>query len=105
MSRLTQAQKDEWVKRLRSGKYAQGQGFLHRRPAGGATEYCCLGVLSRVCGVKVRDMEGRSTLGAVGLEGLLHRSEEESLTRQNDIYEKSFFEIAYWIEKNLWVQS
>lgn len=105
MDRITQAQKDEWVKRLRSGKYAQGQGSLHRRPAGGATEYCCLGVLSRVCGVKVRDMEGLSTLGAVGLEGLLHRSEEQSLIRQNDLYEKSFFEITYWIEQNVRVQS
>lgn len=36
--------KAEWVRRLRSGVYLQGQGQLHiRRPEGDF--YCCLGVL------------------------------------------------------------
>ena len=42
--------KVQWVAALRSGKYRQGAGVLHRRkPAG--DEYCCLGVL---CELAVR---------------------------------------------------
>lgn len=32
--------KDEWVRRLRSGDYEQGSGYLHFQDT-----YCCLGVL------------------------------------------------------------
>lgn len=44
----------KWVKALRSGKYNQGSGALCKRfrnEFGNITkiEYCCLGVLNKVC--------------------------------------------------------
>jgi hypothetical protein len=40
---MNQEIKTEWVRRLRSGDYLQGQGKL--RIDNGETRYCCLGVL------------------------------------------------------------
>lgn len=34
-----------WVKRLTSGKYKQGDGFLRQREDNGTETHCCLGVL------------------------------------------------------------
>ena len=42
----------KWVKALRSGKYAQTRGRLRRI---GAEEFCCLGVLCEVLGLKRTD--------------------------------------------------
>jgi hypothetical protein len=43
--------KAEWVKRLRSGDYAQGEGYLHQIFESGEQErheFCCLGVLCEI---------------------------------------------------------
>jgi hypothetical protein len=42
---VNRAVRNEWVRRLRSGDYAQGTGQLYRAPS---NEYCCLGVLCEV---------------------------------------------------------
>jgi hypothetical protein len=42
--------KKDWVDALRSGKYKQVQGYLHK-----ADGYCCLGVLCDVMGVLSSD--------------------------------------------------
>lgn len=40
--------KKEWVRRLRSKDYKQGQNVLRHEPLNGPTEYCCLGVLCEI---------------------------------------------------------
>ena len=42
---ITEQELDTWVKALRSGKYIQGTGQLHRDGS-----YCCLGVLEHTLG-------------------------------------------------------
>lgn len=42
---ITKAEKKEWLKRLRSGRYKQGVGSL-TDVRNGKREYCCLGVLA-----------------------------------------------------------
>lgn len=37
--------KEEWIRRLESGNYKQGEGYLKRRGSDGEVRYCCLGVL------------------------------------------------------------
>lgn len=44
--------KKAWVKALRSGKYAQGREALARRKPHGKTQFCCLGVLCDITGVR-----------------------------------------------------
>ena len=39
---------DKWVEALRSGKYKQGEGFLHSESN---NTYCCLGVLCEIEGI------------------------------------------------------
>lgn len=43
--------KTRWVEALRSGEYEQGVSRLKYTPNGGTSSYCCLGVLSELCGV------------------------------------------------------
>ena len=45
--------KAKWVKALRSGKYEQGRYMLRHN-----NEYCCLGVLCRVAGVRIVAADG-----------------------------------------------
>ena len=43
---MDQEVKAEWVRRLRSGDYEQGRGFLRSKGLDGTPDrYCCLGVL------------------------------------------------------------
>lgn len=58
MSKMNQEIKQKWLKALRSGEYKQGAGGLKRihssnNPSGKNTfSYCCLGVLSEICGIE-----------------------------------------------------
>lgn len=53
----------EWIRRLRSGEYQQGRGYLKREEAIGKTLYCCLGVL---CEIFVENGEIKSTRDRAG---------------------------------------
>ena len=102
-----------WVKALRSGKYKQGTDLL----CDAKNQYCCLGVLARVKGIKkssiigvqdlldfdddnnlycgLNDDLGRAFEGSIKIAGVTYGS----LSSANDCG-VSFKCIATWIEKN-----
>lgn len=109
--------KAKWVAALRSGDYKQGEGAL--KDIEGCN--CCLGVLAEINGVESRfydeendcwvthddnhliyDFEGdeRSTEVPVGYCGL-KSSVIDTLIVMNDTENKTFPEIADFIEENL----
>ena len=109
--------KKQWVAALRSGEYRQGQGSLCAEGFDGFG-YCCLGVLvdtvfdgdwvlDKSLGLKqyVLDMGHGIYDGTLPPELQqayeLSYDEQERLIRMNDIQERSFNEIADYIEKNL----
>lgn len=49
-NKLPKRIKDRWVKALRSGEYTQGADCLYS-DNGGQKNYCCLGVLGKLCGL------------------------------------------------------
>lgn len=88
---ITEQQKKKWIKALRSGKYKQGKAVLHNEFY---STYCCLGVLEKVCKIK--------RIGMCYLSPeKLPRNIQETLVQMNDANEKSFEEIADYIEKKL----
>ena len=105
----------KWVVALRSGKYKQGKGRLHKVNASNHHKYCCLGVLCDVVGApkeRVRNVfyyKGRAGIlpsMVVDLVGM-HSAEgalwDTSLIYLNDGEEgprKNFSQIADIIEKN-----
>lgn len=115
--------KKQWVKALRSGKYKQGKGVLHRKDKK-VDSYCCFGVLCDVLGYKwtksvlqggvmrPKGMNEPTIFGIVQYacssyistelrEKLEIKNEEENkLLKMNDRGVK-FPKIADWIEKNL----
>lgn len=113
---MKQEIKDTWLAELRSDKYTQGQRFLHNQTD---NSYCCLGVLLEVMGTEkmacthtsfgnkkitcYKDIQ--SPQGAVSTPGkhLVNLSVGEiiQLVVMNDIENKSFNEIANWIEPNI----
>lgn len=118
---MDQQAKVKWVEALRSGKYKQTTGNL-KTSKEGECFYCCLGVLCEVMGVEeeqslivanVFGEQGRimyhsfkqneffnsGTLdeGSFGLS----KSEISILTDMNDMMNRSFNEIADYIEENL----
>ncbi len=98
---LTQDQKDEWVKKLRSGEYEQGMGFLFRHG-----KFCCLGVLADSEGILGNeDVEGHRTVDQnlaflPAKYGLLSWDNQRDLSKMND-NGKSFDELADYIEENV----
>lgn len=60
----------EWVKRLRSGEYQQGPGFLAiRRDGDGPQQHCCLGVLCEIAADQnVVDVRTGSTVEGITRE-------------------------------------
>jgi len=107
---MNQDIKREWVAKLRSGKYEQGRGRLRSKD----DQYCCLGVLCEI-GVEGGMIEPPIL---VGLDYLYNRNsaflpnalvEEYGLSTQetitlmgmNDEQNKSFGQIAQYIEQNL----
>jgi hypothetical protein len=48
--------KTKWLEALRSGRFAQTRGKLHRKNDG----YCCLGVLAEVLGCTWQTVEGKN---------------------------------------------
>ena len=102
---LSRKAKRDWLKALRSGKYEQGESYLL---SGGS--YCCLGVLCSLNGVPDEELESRHLPGDVaGIEqwalGVRYRvmfgGELVDLSEINDVYKRSFKQIARLIEKNV----
>lgn len=106
--------KQKWMNALRSGKFEQGRGFLCW-----GNKYCCLGVLAKITGnlTKLKGSTGVFGFGKnekvyscqlLPLEhpsnnykfGLL-RQEGQKLIQMNDHDNKSFSEIADWVEENI----
>lgn len=113
--------KAKWLTALRSDEFEQGEGELCAIDDDtGDLKYCCLGVLSLICGVKTDLMLCESSLDDVGLHDLLGpwslpdddayslntenpetiNTTQRKLAVMND-GGKSFAEIADWIEANL----
>lgn len=107
--KLDPADKDLWLKALRSGEYKQGQTALRR-----GDEYCCLGVLCEVKGVRRQPMVEGSDLyeyssgeGNIGSTGWIPddvmtfpRKVQLDLADMND-RGTTFVKIANYIEVNL----
>lgn len=119
--------KAKWVEALRSGKYVQGQHGL-RTERNGAEAFCCMGVLCEVMGLErtcemsepgyvmpdgsvssgyVPDellgggVVPDELLGGGGVPVPYSRSCPCHLAHMNDTENKTFAEIADWIEANL----
>lgn len=99
--------KNKWIKALRSGEYTQTIGTLRRD-----NSFCCLGVLCDVIDPslwEVRPLTGNITYE--GLQGSLSSNtrkkynisyeQETKLMKMNDKENKSFKEIADYIEKEM----
>lgn len=105
--------KAKWLIALRSGKYAQGHGYLAIEHPEGALKHCCLGVLCEIAA-----SEGVTQAGRIG--GYLYFDHVatnpprvvmawagindcavDSLVCLNDAEEAPFSEIADYIEANL----
>lgn len=103
--------KKDWVKALRSGEYRQGKRTLVKGCWPDTQEYCCLGVLGRVCGLSVDNMVNHTSFADhysdiwSSIPEALLKSGNVTLTNKlidmNDMQMKSFSEIADWIEENL----
>lgn len=110
--------KKAWIKALRSGKYKQGQGTLFLQSS---KNYCCLGVLVRVCGIRTdsRLLIDNSDITTIDLKKYhlskeklkkfktvhsyfnLYRQIESQLIKMNDDNGCNFNEIANYIDKHL----
>lgn len=110
--------KKRWVKALRSGRYQQAHGRLME---GHREGFCCLGVLCNVVKPRGWDASGswcfnrKDTVHNDAVAGSLTASlreqfglnaaQEAHLIKMNDgtggVKERSFKEIAAWIEENL----
>jgi len=108
--------KEKWIKALRSGRYKQGMGTMRSKIGNYKFEYCCLGVLCNIVNRRKWTQRGGVTFHQyefqeesetavipcnlrkhIGLEN----KEERSLIDMNDRSNKSFKEIADYIEENL----
>jgi hypothetical protein len=98
--------KAKWIAALRSGEYKQGQNMLCNRYD---NSYCCLGVAGAICGATPGSMHGmlyfdpQSTNVPEGYPAVLVASTNVrgTLMKMNDTDDKSFLEIAEYIEANL----
>lgn len=125
--KLPQEFKEKWIAALRSGKYKQAQeslfsGIYDDENDTSVIGYCCLGVACKVAGISDDDMSGHpypSDLGPSHQKNLPElllehggyfstitsfeeqKNEVSKLMHMNDVQEKSFPEIADYIEQNL----
>lgn len=99
--KFTQEFKDNWLWALRSGDYKQSKSQL--RADGG---YCCLGLLCEVNNIPYNNVSPMvEEYANYGLFDAFFTVEEViNLYRMNDLQDKSFSEIADYIEKNIPVQ-
>ena len=93
---MDQKLKQDWIEALRSGKYKQGRLALYEP----YTEaYCCLGVLCKVAG---KDHNPEDDIGGA-YDWMLTVLPKgiQLFTDMNDREDKTFNEIADYIEANL----
>ncbi len=105
---LTPEDKDEWVVRLRSGEFQQGDTYLCA-----FGKYCCLGVFEEIKSnlrerspnvYETKDVYPSSTMAGEYLQKVIGGKVINELIIMNDgigIKRKTFPEIADWIEENL----
>jgi hypothetical protein len=107
--------KAKWIEALRSGKFEQIKGSLRARISETPTEvigHCCLGVLCEVADLpKAPMLSGYTFQGGHWRNGTpstlfldeidLDRQDVDELVNLNDNLEKSFEEIADYIEANI----
>lgn len=93
--------KAKWVKALRGGEYRQSK-FALKDSQG----YCCLGVLAEVAGIEMASYNSavayeqiRCLIG--GEENKADYSVTSPYVEMNDAKDKSFAEIADYVEANL----
>jgi len=98
--------KQKWVNALRSGNYTQGRRVLRTAD----NEYCCLGVLCDVTDQskwvlpdigKFYAWDGYIGLPPISWDSDMLDSKMFVLANLNDDQQRSFSEIADWIEENL----
>lgn len=116
---MNQEIKKQWLSALRSGKYTQTKGILRTTN----NEFCCLGVLCNVvnpqnwhleeeggpyysynylkCSLSDEVIEAAELPETVANGKSNPLNTEGQLTRLNDVDNKSFAEIADYIEKHL----
>ena len=84
--------KNRWIENLRSGKYHQTTGQLSDYKKD--NHYCCLGVLYyKSQEIFNADLDIENSIGVI--------SAYDTLVHMNDYENKSFDQIADWIEINL----
>ena len=100
--KLPKAFKNKWIKALKSGKYIQGYGELYNK---NTDTYCCLGVACDIVNCKSNSKSIIVTNSPKIPKILKGTSQGNKLVKKlvdmNDYSQKSFEEIAKWIEKNL----
>jgi hypothetical protein len=94
-----------WVKALRSGKYKQTTCRLCIEDEDGNKEYCCLGVLAELRGVRYSGNNGGLTDACRRWAGMkspmgAFESKDISLAGLNDYKGWGFKKIASFIEKH-----
>ena len=108
--------RQDWIKALRSGEYKQGSNALKTQHDGELVRYCCLGVLAKILGAKFvksrKRLSTNATYWHLGKEtkgnGLLpptyvdlDRETQDDLACMNDGDNKTFNQIADWIEEHV----
>lgn len=88
--------KAKWIEALRSGKYQQGRNRLITESG----RYCCIGVGAKVLFPEFEFNPDTATVCAAEKLGLTG-GQQQGLVEMNDFQDKSFAEIADYIEKNL----
>lgn len=99
----------EWVKRLRSGTYAQGRNHLAVVDSLGTKSYCCLGVLCEIAvehklintqvSITGGIMFGCTTTMPSAAVRQWAGLEVDELAAMNDVQQANFDVIANFIEK------
>lgn len=90
--------KDKWLAALRSGEYLQGVGRLYAagcccgeyqgvgRLYAAADGYCCLGVLAKVAGLPIYNLDGDGD-GEVDIDGIGVTQEEAKKNKYSPIWQ------------------
>ena len=94
---LTQAEKDKWLRVLRSGEIKKGRGFFR----GGVNKYCALGALHYALGIA---LEQEKYVPYFHADAKLGRAVADKIWSLNDIAfrdDEDFSRLADWIEANV----
>lgn len=107
MEKLPIEFKEKWVAALRSGEYKQGRMGLYSESE---NSFCCLGIGCIISGLEKNKLIGKPYVSGRLAGGLVptaivgygsQNSLVRTLAEMNDLHNKSFSEIADYIEENL----